>query len=170
MNYKMLGLFLVGFLPSLLFSAATTNYADIMARINQTFSESLTLYEKGEQDEAKQVAQSAYFELFENLEGPIRINVSGKKSYEMEAQFVSIRKLINDGASIADVKAVMDNLSSEMAEVLPILEKGTRIVGEKGDDSHLASVVQTPEPTLDIKWKTLYNQIESKIRSSVNDV
>ena len=162
MKYKMLGLFLIGFLPSLLFSAATTNYADIMARINQTFSESLTLYEKGEQDEAKQVAQSAYFELFENLEGPIRINVSGKKSYEMEAQFVSIRKLINDGASIAEVKAVMDNLASEMAEVLPILEKGTRIVGEKSDDSHLASVAQTPEPTLDIKWKTLYNNIEAK--------
>jgi len=146
----------------LLFSAATTNYADIMNRINQTFQESLALYEKGEQEEAKQVAQSAYFELFENLEGPIRINVSGKKSYAMEAQFVSIRKLINDGASITEVKAVMDNLSAEMAEVLPKLEKGTRLVGEKSDDSHVEVATQTPEPTLDIKWKTLYNHIETK--------
>ncbi|KFL33465.1 MULTISPECIES: FTR1 family protein [unclassified Sulfurospirillum] len=158
----MLCLFLMGFLPSLLFSAATTNYADIMNRINQTFQESLALYEKGEQEEAKQVAQSAYFELFENLEGPIRINVSGKKSYAMEAQFVSIRKLINDGASITEVKAVMDNLSAEMAEVLPKLEKGTRLVGEKSDDSHVEVATQTPEPTLDIKWKTLYNHIETK--------
>lgn len=163
MNYKMLCLFLMGFLPSLLFSAATTNYADIMNRINQTFKESLALYEKGEQDEAKQVAQSAYFELFENLEGPIRINISGKKSYAMEAQFVSIRKLINDGASIAEVKAVMDNLSTEMAEVLPKLEKGTRLVGEKGDDASPAQMVtEAPKPTLDIKWKTLYNHIEAK--------
>lgn len=168
MKYKMLCLFLLGFLPSLLFSAATTNYADIINRINQTFKESLALYEKGAQEEAKQVAQSAYFELFENLEGPIRINVSGKKSYAMEAEFVSIRKLINDGASVAEVKAVMDNLASEMAEVLPKLEKGTRLIGEKGDDSHLKAVEQTPEPTLDIKWKTLYKQIETKYAKALN--
>ena len=168
MNTKMLCLFLMGFLPSLLFSAATTDYADIMNRINQTFKESLALYEKGAQEEAKQVAQSAYFELFENLEGPIRINVSGKKSYAMEAQFVSIRKLINDGASVAEVKAVMDNLASEMAEVLPKLEKGTRLVGEKSDDSHLQVVEKTPEPALDIKWKTLYNHIDAKYAKALN--
>ena len=38
----------------------------------------------------------AYFEVFENLEGPIRINISARKSYEMESAFGEIRRMIGE--------------------------------------------------------------------------
>ena len=43
---------------------------DIAQRLDATDA----LYQEGKTDEAKQKVQMAYFEVFENLEGPIRIN------------------------------------------------------------------------------------------------
>lgn len=154
------------FLPSLLFSSDKPDYAGMMKRIDQTFQQSLSLYEKGEQEEAKQVAQSAYFEIFENLEGPIRINVSSKKSAAMENQFVTIRKLIGEGKPTIEVKAAMDKLSGEMQEVLPKLEQGTKLVAEKEDKE--STNATSGEPVLDIRWKTLYAQIETKYQKAID--
>ena len=47
----------------------------------------------------------AYFEIFENLEGPIRINFSAQKSYQMEATFGEIRKMIGEGKPMNEVQA-----------------------------------------------------------------
>ena len=46
----------------------------------------------------------AYFEVFENLEGPIRINFSAQKSYQMEATFAEIRKMIGEGVSLEAIQ------------------------------------------------------------------
>ena len=51
---------------------------DIAQRLDATNE----LYQQGKTDEAKQKVQMAYFEVFENLEGPIRINISAQKSAE----------------------------------------------------------------------------------------
>lgn len=163
---KTLKLFFLSILlvPFALFANSAPDYAGMMARIDQTFAQSLAQYEKGDPEEAKLTAQSAYFEIFENLEGPIRINVSAKKSAAMEAQFVTIRKLIAQGVPTQEVKAAMDKLSSEMQEVLPKLQQGKRIVAEKGDDTP----VQSNEPSMDIRWKTLYEHIHTKYMNALN--
>jgi len=63
---------------------------DIAARLDATNE----LYQADKVDEAKEKVQMAYFEVFENLEGPIRINISAKKSAEMEAEFGAIRRMM----------------------------------------------------------------------------
>ncbi|MGP1580765.1 MAG: FTR1 family iron permease [Wolinella sp.] len=171
---------LTQFLAILLLFGALANaneldYADLVARIKQTFKESIALYESGKQDEARLVAQSAYFELFENLEGPIRINVSARKSYAMESKFVKIRKLIAKGAPIEEVRATIDDLSSEMDEVLPKIEKGARLVAENSEaevaskeasngasEQPLVSEESSQEQVLEPQWLELFSRIEDK--------
>src|SRR3989304_2076925 len=70
------------------------NYKGMVEEIGGIFNEALSLYKKGNAQEAKLKAQSAYLEVFENLEGPIRINVSARKNYELEQEFIAIRKMI----------------------------------------------------------------------------
>ena len=84
-------IFSLAFSSSLL---AQDNYQqwvdDITARLDKTSQ----LIQQGNTDDARTEVQMAYFEVFENLEGPIRINFSAQKSYQMEATFGEIRKMI----------------------------------------------------------------------------
>ena len=157
---------LVVFFVSISAFAREYDYQSLVDRVKDRFANSVKLYDSGEKDEALEVAQSAYFELFENLEGPIRINVSGKKSWDMERKFTKIRNLIKNDAPIAQVQEAIDSLNADMDEVLPELEKGVVIVAEAGDNA------QTPTSNavannLDIRWQTLYNNIDEKFTLSV---
>ena len=73
----------------------------------------------------------AYFEVFENLEGPIRINISARKSYEMESAFGEIRRMIGEKKPLADVQARIDWLKAALREVEPVLDGGHRLVAEE---------------------------------------
>ncbi len=99
---------------------------DIKSRLDKTAQ----LYRQNQADEAKTEVQSAYFEVFENLEGPIRINFSAQKSYQMEATFGEIRKMISDNKPQAEIQARIDWLKSELDAVLPSLEEGHRLNAE----------------------------------------
>ena len=77
---------------------AAQDYRAFADDIAQRLDAANTLYQQGNTDEAKKKVQMAYFEVFENLEGPIRINISAQKSAEMEAEFGNIRRLIGNGA------------------------------------------------------------------------
>ena len=66
---------------------------DITQRLNHNRNNFL---KKTKLMNAKTEVQMAYFEIFENLEGPIRINFSAQKSYQMEATFGEIRKMIGE--------------------------------------------------------------------------
>ncbi|MDG2914535.1 FTR1 family iron permease [Bisgaard Taxon 10/6] len=99
---------------------------DIKSRLDKTAQ----LYQQNQADEAKTEVQSAYFEVFENLEGPIRINFSAQKSYQMEAAFGEIRKMIGDNKPQAEIQARIDWLKSELDAVLPSLAEGHRLNAE----------------------------------------
>ncbi|MDR1614462.1 MAG: FTR1 family iron permease [Campylobacteraceae bacterium] len=150
-------------LPFLL-NARTYDYEDLTNRVKERFAQSLELYQNGKSEEAREVAQSAYFELFENLEGPIRINVSSKKSWNMERKFTKIRNLIKDGASVEEVKAMIDSLNADMDEVLPKLKSGVAITAE---DSDIDSTDTSANIELDIRWQSLYDNIETKLQTSI---
>ena len=60
---------------------------DITARLDKTSQ----LLQQGNTDDARTEVQMAYFEVFENLEGPIRINFSAQKSYQMEEMCIRDR-------------------------------------------------------------------------------
>ena len=75
---------------------AATNYAPFIEDIEQRLDKTAELYSQQRTDEARRTVQMAYFEVFENLEGPIRINISASKSYEMESAFGEIRRMIGE--------------------------------------------------------------------------
>ena len=89
-----------------------------------------TLYRQNNIDDARTEVQMAYFEVFENLEGPIRINFSAQKSFQMEAAFGEIRKMIGEGKPLAEVQAKVDALKAELREVLPALGEGHQLNAE----------------------------------------
>ncbi|CZE47844.1 FTR1 family iron permease [Campylobacter geochelonis] len=136
--YKIALLFLF---PILLF--AKTDYALEAKNIEDTFVKVIEVYKAGDIQKAKELTQTAYFSHFENLEGGIRINLSAKKSYSMEAQFGQIRKAIVAKAPVEEIEAKIANLTKEIDEVLPIIEAGTRLVGEYSDSSSNTLAKQT---------------------------
>ncbi len=81
-------------------TAGEPDYLGMVGQIETALQDAVRLYKDGEADEAKQKVQGAYFEIFENLEGPIRINISAKKNYELESEFGAIRKMFAAGESV----------------------------------------------------------------------
>ena len=96
---------------------------DITNRLNNTEQ----LIKENKIDDAKTEVQMAYFEVFENLEGPIRINFSAQKSYQMEATFGEIRKMIGEGKQMSEIQAKIEGLKKELQEVLPSLIEGHQL-------------------------------------------
>ena len=58
---------------------AQNNYQAWVEDIENRLDKTATLYQQNNVDEARTEVQMAYFEVFENLEGPIRINFSAQK-------------------------------------------------------------------------------------------
>ncbi len=118
--------------------AQNIDYEKYVKDIEGRFAKALIAYDKGDFQSAKQGFQLAYFEVFENLEGPIRINVSAKKSYTMEAQFGDLRKMVVKRAPKEEIKASADSLIKEMYEILPELQTHT-IVAEVSEEEQTAT-------------------------------
>ncbi|HDR1415910.1 TPA: FTR1 family iron permease [Pasteurella multocida] len=109
------------------FTQAKDNYAEWIQDIEHRLDKTAHLYQQGQADEARTEVQMAYFEVFENLEGPIRINFSAQKSYQMEATFAEIRKMIGEGVSLETIQTKINVLKSELQEVLPVLADGHQL-------------------------------------------
>ena len=109
---------------------AQNNYQAWVEDIENRLDKTATLYQQNNVDEARTEVQMAYFEVFENLEGPIRINFSAQKSYQMEATFGEIRKMIGEGRPQAEVQSKIDALKKELQEVLPALGDGHQLNAE----------------------------------------
>ncbi|HDR1043834.1 TPA: FTR1 family iron permease [Pasteurella multocida] len=109
------------------FTQAKDNYAEWIQDIEHRLDKTVHLYQQGQADEARTEVQMAYFEVFENLEGPIRINFSAQKSYQMEATFAEIRKMIGEGVSLEAIQTKINGLKSELQEVLPVLADGHQL-------------------------------------------
>lgn len=122
---------------------------DITNRLNNTEQ----LIKENKIDDAKTEVQMAYFEVFENLEGPIRINFSAQKSYQMEATFGEIRKMIGEGKPMSEIQAKIEGLKKELQEVLPSLIEGHQLNadGQHGvyDNAEIKSYWQQSFKTID---------------------
>ena len=128
---------------------------DIAQRLDATDA----LYQEGKTDEAKQKVQMAYFEVFENLEGPIRINISAQKSAEMEAEFGNIRRLIGNGAPQEEVQQRLQALRDEVQKVVPVLESGHKLVAH-GSHSALDGI--------DPGWAVAYQALDDNLAAAVS--
>ena len=155
-------IFSLAFSSSLL---AQDNYQqwvdDITARLDKTSQ----LIQQGNTDDARTEVQMAYFEVFENLEGPIRINFSAQKSYQMEATFGEIRKMIGEGASQKEIQAKIDQLKKELQEVLPSLVEGHQL---NADGQHGVYDNQAITPYWQQSFKTIDDLIAQGIDAYQN--
>ncbi|HHG8774884.1 TPA: FTR1 family protein [Raoultella planticola] len=149
---------------SLLFSAcamAQTHYAPYIEDIEQRLDKTAQLYEQQKNNEARREVQAAYFEVFENLEGPIRINFSARKSYEMESTFGDIRRMIADGKPLAEVQARIDGLKKALREVEPVLDGGHRLVAE---EQHTALT----RDDIALHWQNSFRTIDDLLAQAVS--
>ncbi len=138
------------------------NYEKEAKDIKQRLSKAVTAYEKGDINKAKKGFSSAYFEVFENLEGPIRINISAKKAYELEAQFGDLRKMVKKQVSPQELKTASKKLIKEIYEVLPELGTYT-LVAEKEDTQNNKTT-----PTINEHWKETLIYIQKDLRKALD--
>ena len=134
-------------------SQAQENYRQHIDDIAQRLEKTIQFYQQGQIDEARTEVQMAYFEVFENLEGPIRINFSAQKSYQMEATFGEIRKMIGENQSITSVTDKINELKNALYDVLPSLEEGHRLNADGQHDVY-------DNPKIAQYWKNNFNVID----------
>ena len=103
--------------------------------IREMLDKSIAVYKNGDNLSAKKLAEDAYFQHFENIEGHIGRNM-GKKAYLMERKFTNLRKLYQNKADLERIEALIAGLYFDMDEVLPILKGGIRLVAEVSDTTY----------------------------------
>ncbi|EMO9458914.1 FTR1 family iron permease [Raoultella ornithinolytica] len=156
--------FLLLTLLSVLFCAcatAQTRYAPLIEDIEHRLDKTIELYQQQKNNEARREVQAAYFEVFENLEGPIRINFSARKSYEMESTFGDIRRMIADGKPLQEVQARVDGLKKALRDVEPVLDGGHRLVAE---EQHTALT----RGDIALHWQNSFRTIDDLLAQAVS--
>lgn len=103
--------------------------------IKDILKQSIETYKKGDNLSAKKLSEDAYFQHFENMEGPIGRNI-GKKAITMERKFVNLRRMYKDKAPLTQINALIDSLYYDLDEVAPILQKGYRLKAEASDTNY----------------------------------
>lgn len=103
--------------------------------IKEVVNKSVEAYKNGDNLGAKKLAEDAYFQHFENIEGHIGRNM-GKKAFLMERKFNSLRKLYQNKADLERIEALIAGLYFDIDEVIPILNSGFRLKAEVGDTSY----------------------------------
>jgi high-affinity iron transporter len=130
-------------------------------QIGVLFQQSLEAFRGNDIEKAKFLSAQAYFEVFENFEGPIRINISAHKAYEMEEAFSQIRKKIVAGLSHEVLRASMKKLSDDIAAVIPQLNQH-KIVADRPFPSNEGEGESKPT-NIPAEWLAKYDYIESQL-------
>ena len=177
---KFLKFILALFIPFML-NAADSDYDSEIQSIKDSFVSIIQQYKEGKIDEAKTATQNAYFGHFENIEAAIRVNLGQKKAYSMESKFGKIRKAIIAKKPVEEIQAIMDELSKEMDEVLPIINTGHKLVGAYSDPKNAdvseisseapAASQTTAQPAggmaIEPHWQVVYNDIKTALEAAV---
>ena len=148
------------------FALAQDNYQQWVADISQRLDKTASLMQQGNIDDARTEVQMAYFEVFENLEGPIRINFSAQKSYQMEAEFGEIRKMLGEGRPQQEILAKINHLKDELQEVLPSLSEGHQL---NADGQHGVYANQDIPAYWQQSFKTIDDLIAKAIEAYQNN-
>ncbi|OPA75483.1 FTR1 family iron permease [Campylobacter pinnipediorum subsp. pinnipediorum] len=161
---KKIIVFLFLLFAPLILTAKSDDFAKTTQDIKDALNVVIKEYEAGNVDKAKTDVQNAYFGLFEDIEGAIRINLSAKKAYLMEKQFGDIRKAIKKGETVAQIQSRVDQLSKELDEVLPIILNGHRLVGEYSDTpSNEVGVAELDSQNFAPEWKFVFENIKNSL-------
>lgn len=115
--------------------ARVDDYISEANLIKDMLKQSLQTYEKGDNLGAKKLSEDAYFQHFENMEGPIGRNI-GRKAITMERKFVNLRRMYKENAPLTQINALIDSLCYDLDEVAPVLQNGYRLKAEASDTNY----------------------------------
>lgn len=163
---KFLKFMLIMLLPIWLV-AKNDDYEQVAAQIKESLQKVITEYRAGNVEQAVSDTQNAYFGLFEDVEAGIRINLGQKKAYSMEKQFGEIRKAIKAGEAPDDVQKRIDQINSEIAEVLPVILKGHRLVGEYSDSPAQAATTDYDTSKFIPEWKVTFANLSADLDKAI---
>lgn len=139
--------------------SAEPNYQTFVDDIQQRLTLAEAQYQKGDVQTARQSVQLAYFEVFENLEGPIRVNISAKRSYQMEAKFGEIRQQMTEKLPVNVVGAAIQDLKQDLVSVLPALKDGHQLTAENTHDSY--------QPNVDSFWQQQFKLTDDLLAQAI---
>lgn len=163
---KFLKFMLIMLLPIWLI-AKNDDYTQVAAQIKESLQKVITEYRAGNVEQAVSDTQNAYFGLFEDVEAGIRINLGQKKAYSMEKQFGEIRKAIKAGEAPDDVQKRIDQINSEIAEVLPVILNGHKLVGEYSDTPAQAAASGYDTSKFISEWKVAFTNLSADIDKAI---
>ena len=163
---KFLKFMLIMLLPIWLI-AKNDDYEQVAAQIKESLQKVITEYRAGNVEQAVSDTQNAYFGLFEDVEAGIRINLGQKKAYSMEKQFGEIRKAIKAGEAPDDVQKRIDQINSEIAEVLPVILNGHKLVGEYSDTPAQAAASGYDTSKFIPEWKVAFANLSADLDKAI---
>jgi len=121
--------FVLLFLANFCFARVDDYFAEtekIKVLINQSIAE----YEKGDNIAAEKLVGTAYFQHYENMEGPAARTV-GRRAYLVERKFTTLRKHYKQKAEIRRIKAMIDGLFFDLDEITPIIQAAPQVKAER---------------------------------------
>lgn len=103
------------------FALAEASREDTLAFIREQVELALHEYEEGETEEAYELAASAYLDGFEHLEGEL-LGKDPELVETLEIQFKELRDKIRAGAPIEELRALQQEIESNLTKVAELLE------------------------------------------------
>lgn len=148
---------------------AKPDYKGMVEEVGTFLNEALVQYKKGNVQEAKQKAQGAYFQVYENLEGPIRINISAKLNTELEGEFIDIRKMIVAKQPAAAIEKRITDFMTKLRALVPQLEGGVVIVAEPGGSTAQKPAAEVKEGVANVEpvWLQAVDNIQAGLKSAL---
>lgn len=114
--------------------ARVDDYISQSNLIQNLLLQSVRVYEKGDFNQAKEIVEKAYFQHFEEMEGPIGRNI-GRKAFVMEKKFTTLRKMYGEQDNIHSIRAIVDGLIEDLKEVAPILQSGFKMQAQASEEN-----------------------------------
>lgn len=151
-------------------AGARPDYKAMVEETGALLQGAIDKYKTGNVQAAKSEAETAYFEVYENLEGPIRVNISAKKNYELEQEFVSIRKMILDEAPAETIEKRINDFVTELRAVVPVLEAGVDLLAESSHATEEPRRLQGTARADGIAsvWRQAFQHIQSGLKTAVD--
>lgn len=145
---------------------AASKYSVMTDEIGVLLTEALGQYKKGNVEGAKLKTQAAYFEVYENLEGPIRVNVSAKANYELEEEFTAIRRMFLQKEPAGAIEARITGFMARLRSVVPQLEDGVELTAAASSETDERAAAAGPggvEPA----WLEAFEKIKAGLESAL---
>ena len=150
---------------------AKPDYKGMVEEVGLFLNDALILYKKGSIQEAKQKAQGAYFQVYENLEGPIRINISARLNTELEEEFIAIRKMIVAQEPAAAIEKRINDFMVKLRGLVPQLENGVEIIAESATTPEKQGAVAADGGSgsaVEPAWQQAFEGIQAGLESALN--